>query len=79
MRPAVILIYIAFWIAPALAFFPWIPDYRCEEDGDCKSEKKRQLEESAGIAERTTTQLKPVSFEITQRWSGVSSNLAFIL
>ncbi|CRK47403.1 hypothetical protein BN1723_020274, partial [Verticillium longisporum] len=70
MRSALVLLHLSLWITVSHAFFPWFPNYRCDEDDDCKAEKRAQLDGTAQDvvnAIRASGALKPSTFPIGQR------------
>jgi hypothetical protein len=72
---SMLLFYFALWISTTHAFYPWYPNYRCEEDPDCKVEQRRDLPGHVTLKDRATNVAKPLTFEITQRSPGVSAFL----
>ena len=46
-----VLVQLAIWVATTSAFFPWVPEQRCEQEGGCQHTKKRQLQHDLGTRE----------------------------
>ncbi|KAL9947040.1 hypothetical protein D7B24_005679 [Verticillium nonalfalfae] len=82
MRSALVLLHLSLWITVSHAFFPWFPNYRCDEGDDCKAEKRAQLDGTAQDvvnAIRVSGALKPSTFPIGQRRGFESEPVARIV
>ncbi|WYZ36752.1 hypothetical protein EsH8_II_000258 [Colletotrichum jinshuiense] len=49
MRSILILVHLSLFFTSINAFFPWIPEERCQKDGGCSTETRRQLKDQDAL------------------------------
>lgn len=63
MLQIVVLLQLTLWVVSIHAFFPWIPDYKCEEDNTCaEGPKSPVVSRAPGVAAPDV-----VTYKLTQR------------
>lgn len=79
MLRSLALVYLTLWVSSVHAFYPWFPEWLCQDDHICSSTGANvargvggvKRAEAAQALPSTTSHAEPVTFELFRKAMGV--------